>query len=337
MHRLLFSLSLLLGSLVLPGCMFINIPLDLPPTDYQETTLQSGRKGKILMLDIDGVITSGANQTDPLFGASLSTVNQVTEKLVKARKDDKIRAVILRIDSPGGGVTASDVIYRTVKQYKEDTEVPVYASMLSTAASGGYYIAMAADEVYAHPTSITGSIGVIAMFPQLEGLGNKIGVSVETVKSGENKDLGSPFHDMTEKERSILQTTIDDLYDQFIEVVLEGRPNLSRETLLDGEGALADGRIYTAKRAKEAGLIDDVLYLDEVIDKVGKEIGLPEPEVVLYRRTSRDTQDSVYAKSIHPAPHMERTSTKTNIGLLNIDASDLAMPRGPVFHYLWLP
>lgn len=334
MNSVLRLLASLCFAVVLSGCMIVNIPLQIPPSDYQEIVVREGKRDKILLLDIDGTITSGRTESNPLYGASLSTVNQVAEKLAMAKEDSNIKGLILRIDSPGGGVTASDVVYKMLEEYKEETGDRIYTSMLDVAASGGYYIAMSSDKIHAHPTSITGSIGVIAMFPQLEQLGNKIGVSMEVVKSGKNKDVGSPFHDMEPGERKILQDMIDEMYEQFIGIVIESRgEKVPAEKLRE----LADGRIYTAKQAEAEGLIDGVKYLDDTIDEMAADLGLVEPTVVMYRKTRQDRYESVYAKATPIYDELMATNAqKTNVGL-NIDLGDIVAPQEPVFQYLWLP
>lgn len=316
----------------LQGCFFVSFPLALPTSDYREVLMEEGGTSKILLLDVDGAISSGSTDPSSFFGVTESTVNSVAGKLEKARKDSSVKAVILRVDSPGGGVTASDVIYRMLRDFKAERNVPIYVSMLDTAASGGYYISMAGDEIYAHPTTVTGSIGVIAMFPQLEQLGNKIGVSFEVVKSGPNKDLGSPFHDMSPEHRAILQNTINEMYDRFVQVVLEGRTKMDETQVR----RLADGRIYTADQALEAGLIDGVKYLDEVVARARTEPGMAKARVVMYRRTTQEKYDSLYATM--PLP--ERTAqapAQTNVGLLQVNTGNSLVPRGPVFQYLWTP
>ncbi|MEO8377450.1 MAG: signal peptide peptidase SppA [Candidatus Sumerlaeota bacterium] len=332
MFRWLSIGFILTACALLQGCIFIQNPLGLPPAEFQEVTVRGGsRSQKILMLDVDGVITSGAGEGNPLFGTEQSTVNQVTEKLAKARRDKSIKAVILRVDSPGGGVTASDVIYQKLKKFKADTNLPIYVSMLDLAASGGFYISMAGDELYVHPTTITGSIGVIAMFPQFEGLGEKIGVYMEILKSGENKDLTGGFKNMTEGQRAILQQMIDEMYGRFVSVVHEGRPKLEESKIRE----LADGRIYTAQQAVDNGLVDGVKYTDEVVDLARQHIGNLKARVVMYRKTNAQKFDSVYAKMPNPAP--EAKVAPTNISLLNIDAKALVQQGNPIFNYLWVP
>ncbi|MCC5877833.1 MAG: signal peptide peptidase SppA [Candidatus Sumerlaeia bacterium] len=326
--------QILLIMLVMPlftACMFVNIPLSLPSRDYREVVVQDGRYDeKVLILDIDGGIFSGPQQENPLGMDQDSMVNQVAGKLKKAKDERNLKAVILRIDSPGGGVTASDVIYKMLADFRRESGIPIYASMLDVAASGGYYVAMAADEVYAHPTSITGSIGVIAVIPQLEGLGQKIGVHMEIIKSGDNKDLGGIFKNMSDDQRRILQGVIDDLHNRFIEVIKIGRPKMTEEQIRN----LADGRIFTANEALELELIDGIMYLDELIEHVRRKHRLRDPRVVFYRRTVRDTYSSVYAHSGNILPNDE-SPHRINVGLINVGTGS-HMPARPVFQYLWV-
>jgi protease-4 len=334
--RLLSMMVLVLGIATTSGCILIA-PTGLlsGSPNYEEVQLKAGSgKKKILVLDIDGTITSGAQTPPGLFSSGDSTVNEVAEKLAKARTDRSIRAVVLRIDSPGGGVTASDVVYRLIRDYRRDTGVPVYASLLDMGTSGGYYVALGADEIYAHPTTITGSIGVIAIFPQFEDLGRKIGLYAEVIKSGRNKDLTGGLVNMSPEQREILQQMINELYGRFVDVVAEGRPNLERERIVE----LADGRIYTAREATEVGLINGVKYLDDVIEHVRQSIDAPKARTVLYRRTSNKAIESVYASSRRIDPNGASASNKTNVGLINVDASGLALGHHqPVFQYLWIP
>ncbi|CAN5409930.1 signal peptide peptidase SppA [soil metagenome] len=322
-----------LATVMLSSCIFLSIPLSGATSDYREIVLKAGHGPKVLVLDVDGVINSGATTPGPFFSARDSTVNEVAEKLAKARLDPSIKAIVLRVDSPGGGVTASDIVYKSLKDFKGKTNIPIYVSMLDLAASGGYYISMAGDEIYAHPTTITGSIGVIAMFPQFQGLGEKIGVYMEVLKSGKNKDITGGFHNMSPEQKAILQQMIDEMYGRFVAVVHEGRPKLSEEKIRE----LADGRIYTAQQAEANGLIDGVKYTDEVVELARARTGNAKAKVVLYRRSSQEKSDSVYAKS-NPLPSMESKQNQTNVGLLNIDASGAsAVAPASVFNYLWTP
>ena len=188
----------------------------------QEVVLiKSPAKEKILLLDVSGVISNSLNQS--LFAREGDILSKVFYRLEKASEDHTVKAVILRLDTPGGEVTASDIIYNEILRFKEKTGVPVVGLMMGLAASGGYYIASACDFIVAHPSTITGSIGVISIFPNLEELFSKIGVKVTVIKSGEMKDTGSAFRDMTEEEKKVFQDVIDELYTKFLDVVYQKR------------------------------------------------------------------------------------------------------------------
>lgn len=181
----------------------------------------------------------------------LSGSDPVVRQLVSFKKDDSIKAVILRVDSPGGAVAPSQEIHDEV--IRVAAKKPVVVSMASVAASGGYYVSIPAHRIVANPGTITGSIGVIMQLTNLEELYGKLGLKSLVVKSGEHKDIASPFRPMTSEDRKILQGVIDDVYDQFVSAVAEGR-NLSVEKVRN----LADGRIFTGRQAKEIGLVDEL-------------------------------------------------------------------------------
>ena len=204
----------------------------------------------------------------------ISDSESTIEQLKKFVKDDSVKAIVLRINSPGGGVAPSQEIYEEVK--KARAKKPVLASMGALAASGGYYIACATQRVYANPGTITGSIGVIMPFMNVKDLVEKIGLKGMTVKSGVFKDMGSPMRDMTPQERELLQGVVDNVHLQFVNAVAEGR-NLDREDVR----RIADGRIFTGEQAKELGLVDALGNLEDAIleaGKLGKISG--EPKVV---------------------------------------------------------
>lgn len=189
-------------------------------------------------------------------------------------KDPSIKALILRVDSPGGAVAPSQEIYEEVK--KAASKKKVIVSMGSVAASGGYYISAPANRIIANPGTLTGSIGVIMEIPNIEGLMNKIGVKTEVIKSGRHKDIASVFRKMGKEERLILQGVLDDVHEQFIKAVSEGR-NMH----FDDVKELADGRIFTGKQALAAGLVDELGNLEDAINVAAKLAGIKgEPEVV---------------------------------------------------------
>jgi len=193
----------------------------------------------------------------------ISDSEPTIEQLKKFVKDDSVKAIVLRINSPGGGVAPSQEIYEEVK--KARAKKPILASMGALAASGGYYIACATQRVYANPGTITGSIGVVMPFMNVKDLVEKIGLKGMTVKSGVFKDIGSPMRDMTPQERDLLQGVVDNVHLQFVNAVADGR-NLNREDIL----RIADGRIFTGEQAKGLGLVDVLGDLEDAISDAGK-------------------------------------------------------------------
>lgn len=287
-----FSICFMLALvLTLPGCAFVNVPLIPPPSPLAEQLLEGEGAKKILLLDISGTISEQEKSGGLLGRSTPSMVSSLRESLQKAEKDRDIAGVILRINSPGGTVTASDIIHHDISEFKKRTKILVQACIMSTGTSGGYYIAAAADRITAHPTAITGSIGVIMMKFNVEGLMGKIGVEEQTVKSGDKKDIMSPFRKATPEEVKLGQEIIDQLYGRFLDVVMARPGNkLSRGELKK----VADGRIYTAGQALQAGLIDKTGYLDDVISEMRKSIGDDRAKVVSYLRPG-NYRGSIYA------------------------------------------
>ena len=224
---------------------------------------------KIALIEVHGIIS---NPTDFI------------RQIKRYAKDSSIPVIVLDIDSPGGGVAASQEMYEEIGKAKEKGK-KIVASMRSVAASGGYYIACAAETILANPGTITGSIGVIFEFPVIEGLLKKVGVRFEVVKSGELKDVGSMWRDMSPQERKMIQDLINDTYDQFVDVIVKER-ELGRKKVLN----LADGRVFTGRMAKELKLIDELGNLEDALKIAGKMGGIEgEPKVVKERPRRRVT------------------------------------------------
>ena len=218
----------------------------------QETTLRI-TGNRIGIAELEGVILDSRS---------------MVQKLIRLRDSDGIRAVVLRIDTPGGGVAASQEIFEAVKSIRSSGK-PVVVSMGSVAASGGYYIACGADSILAVSGTTTGSIGVILEVPNFKGLFEKIGIRFNVIKSGIFKDTGSPYRDMTSNEKKYLQKYIDDAYNQFVDVVAENR-NLKKEDVL----AIADGRIFTGKQAIDLGLVDAIGDYQDAIKLAARLAGI---------------------------------------------------------------
>jgi protease-4 len=322
----IFFCGLLL--LALSGCASLNISL-LPKTEpLEEKVLEGEGTAKVLLIDLDGVISFKDEGEDLLLKKGPSKVAFFREALLKAEADPDIAGVIIRINSPGGSVAASDTIYHEIIRFRGKKKIPVYAYIMELGASGGYYVASAADRIIASPTAITGSIGVVAIKFNMEGLFSKIGVSEETYKSGPKKDFWTPFRPSTAEEKKMLQEIIDKLYARFLEVVY-----LCRQKVLTKEEvkALADGRILTAGDALEAGLIDQTSYLDETIDTMNKALQIENARVVTYVRPKTFTSN-IYSEY----PEMPLQGPQV-MNLVSINAKDLALFFGVQFMYLWNP
>ncbi len=222
--------------------------------------LSVGGGGAVALVKIEGLLV---------------TSDSVVEELNDYADDRSIKAIVLRIDSPGGGVVASQEIYNAVRNAKKEGKL-IVASMGSVAASGGYYVAAAADKIVANPGTLTGSIGVKMEFANVEKLLEKIGVKGMVVKAGEYKDVGSPFRDMTEQEKKLLQGVIDDVHGQFIDAVAEGRGLPAADVK-----AIADGRIFTGRQALAIKLVDQLGDLADSIQLAGTLAGIKgKPRIV---------------------------------------------------------
>ena len=263
----------------LAGCVVIS-PFGGHDDRLRETTVQGDGDGKILWLPISGFISDAPSRQAFGLVQQQSTLATVTRALDKAEKDDDIGAVVLRINSPGGTVSAADEIHARIQRYHETTGVPVIASFGGVAASGGYYVAMAADTVIAQPTSITGSIGVIIPSVNAKGLLDKLGVEDASYVSAEHKDIMSPLREASQEERRIVQDVIDSLFARFVSVVKAGRPNLDSNHLSE----ITDGRIFAADDAERLGLIDRIGHIDDVLALARDKAGMDEARVIRYYR-----------------------------------------------------
>lgn len=207
----------------------------------------------------------------------INTSKYVVQDIRGFRRDPSIKAILIRIESPGGGVAASQEIYEEVKKTTETKKVVV--TMGSIAASGGYYVALPADVIVANPGTITGSIGVILEFPILEELLNKIGIDFEVIKSSDHKDIGSPFRKISQEERQLLKDVVLDVYDQFVQATAEAR-GLPEDSVLK----YADGRIMSGRQAHQLGFIDTLGTFYDAVDIAGDLVGIEEPFLVYPRQ-----------------------------------------------------
>ncbi len=229
----------------------------------------SGEKRSFAMHDRVGIVN-----VEGFIGESSDIIEQINQ----FGKDDGIKAVIVRINSPGGSVAPSQEIYEAIVHLKKKKKV--VASMGSVAASGGYMIACAADKIVANPGTITGSISAMMNFANAEELLKKIGLKTSVIKSGKYKDIGSPAREMTAEERSLLQELVDDIYDQFLETVA-----MNRKIPKDDLREIADGRVFSGRQAKKISLVDDIGDLSYAVDLAGKLSGIQgKPEVIYSRK-----------------------------------------------------
>jgi protease-4 len=265
--------------LLAAGCVTVKASIFPEAGPLEEKTISGYRRDKILLMEVSGVILEGPHR---LLGLMKATTHpsRIKEELDKAAEDRRVKAVVLKINSPGGTVSAADVIFHELQAFKSKTGVPLVVCLQGLAASGGYYVAQAGDTVIAYPTCITGSIGVIAMKFNYQGLMDKVGVGEDVVKSGKWKDFWSPFRPATPQEKQMMQQIINDFYRRFVDVVAQGRQLSLKQTL-----KLADGRIFTAQQALDLGMVDQLGYLDDALKLARLKAGLPSgTRVITYHR-----------------------------------------------------
>ena len=323
MKKTLTVILLLLLALAFAGCA----PRISLMGDYSDPLKESwvGGKGedKIAIIPIAGKISE---KPRGLLSTSPSLLEETVAALNVAREDKSVKAVILKLDSPGGEVTASDVLYHEVKRFRKESGKPVLALLGDQATSGAYYIAVAADAIVAHPTTVTGSIGVIFITGNLSGLMEKIGVEAKILKTGKYKDILIPTRRMTEDEEKLFQAILDSMHERFVTRVIEGRPMMAPERIRE----LANGMAYTADQALKEKLIDKIGFIEDAVAETGRLAKLgPDPRLVVYRRAER-ANDTVYNAKVSGGPGA--------LNLLDLGGLDaLSMLNQAGFYYLWQP
>lgn len=240
-------------------------------------TWSYGKGGtKVARIDISGVIIQG--REDSIFSMSRDPVDTALRMIRTASQDEDVKALIVVIDSPGGGVTASDIIHHELQEFKRSApDRKIVVLFGDVAASGGYYVATVADAIVAHPTTITGSIGVLISTMNFKGFGDRYGIKSVSITSGRNKDMLNPFKDLTEEQEQLLQVTIDDIYQRFVKVVSEGRAMPEEEVR-----RLADGRIFTATEALRLKLIDQIGYWNDAMAETARQLKVKDIKVIRY-------------------------------------------------------
>jgi protease-4 len=305
------------------GCITVQLP-GLGGGPFEETVVDGDRGPKILMLDLSGPLTTRVQESRLGLGRRESQTAQLREQIDLALEDDEIVALLLRIDSPGGTVIASDILYREVLRFKRKSGRPVIAQLMGAGTSGAYYVAMAADEVRAYPTTVTGSIGVIVAGLNVSGLMERFGVENQTLTTGPFKDAGSPLRPMRDVERAQLMSVAQDLFGAFLSAVEAGRPKLTRARIEE----LADGRVYSGPQALDVGLVDALGGLPEAVEAAKGAAGVVgDARVVVYHRPGVEPAGLFWAAAAAP-PELPLLSASALAGT----ESPLA---GPQFLYLW--
>jgi len=318
--RLLLCLTAVLA-LLLCGCSFITVNIKPELKPLEEKTVQGEGDDKVLLVSISGVIMEDKSGGRFALREKVGQIARLKEELRKAAKDPRVKAVVVRINSPGGGVTASDIVFNELARFRQEKKVPMVACLMSVAASGGYYAACACDRIIAHPTTITGSIGVIAFKVNARGLLGKIGIEDETMAVPDKKDMVSPLRSMTPEEREIFRGLIVRLDERFLKVVTGAR-RLTPEQLAKA----TDGRIVDGMQAVDLGLADETGYLDDAINRARELAGVPEARVVTYARPGA-YRENIYSELGESQP----TALIPGTEWLEM------MTPGVHFMYLWAP
>ncbi|KAF0155995.1 MAG: protease IV [Syntrophaceae bacterium] len=318
MKKIIF-ITALCSLFLLSACSAPRLNIfDTTPNPLREFTLEGKGQNKILIIPINGMISDSPKQG--LFDTSPSVVEQVVVQLNKAQNDSSIKAVLLKVNSSGGTITASDLLYHEILSYKVKTGNKISVVMMDLAASGAYYLSLPADMIIAHPTTITGSVGVIFMRPKTVGLMSKIGLGVEINKFGQNKDMGSPFRESNEEEKILMQKTVDTFGNRFINLVQKHR-NLDEQALKE----VSTARVFVADDALRLKLIDKIGYISDAVKETKTIAGLPDDaRVVIYRR--KDVPEDNYYRAA--------ASGTANFSLINVAVPEIFNIKAG-FYYLW--
>ncbi|MEM9065721.1 MAG: signal peptide peptidase SppA [Planctomycetota bacterium] len=280
---------------------------------------------RVALIDLRGLITPPIGGEGPLGGAVPNLSNDLMTRLRLAERDSRVKAVVLRIDSPGGSVTTSDIIYEEIRRFATNTKKPVIASLGSVAASGGYYAALAADEIVAEPTSITGSIGVIIPLIDASGGFDRLGVESTSIVSGPNKDLANVISGQTPDNLAVLQAVVDDFFERFKGLVAERRPGIQN---LD---AVTDGSVFSGERAETLGLVDSTGTLRDAFARAKERAGLEHADLVKYGRGKG--LPTPYALSEGAMPASDEARPLVDLGPIGLP---VGVKPGRAY-YLWLP
>lgn len=303
------------------GCATPRINIfSVTPDPLKEYTLEGTGSDKILLIPVNGLISD--NPKKGLITAIPSLVEQVVLQINKAQKDKQIKAVLFKINSPGGTITASDLLYHEISAYKEKTGSKIVISMMDLATSGAYYMSLPADIIMAHPTTITGSVGVISLLPKVKGLMDKIGLGVDVQKVGKYKDMGSPFRDTSEEERKLLQKAMNDFGERFMGLVKK-----HRKLTLQAITEISTARVFLADEALQIGLIDKIGYISDAVKEAKKIAKISEDAKLIVYRRAEFPEDNYYNVA-------GTASENLNVSLINIELPEILSAKAG-FYYLW--
>jgi len=316
-----YLIILLLALVLITGCATPKINLFSPiPDPLKEYTLEGTGADKILLIPVNGMISDSPKKG--LITTSPSLVEQVVLQINKAQKDKQIKAVLFKVNSPGGTITASDILYHEISTYKEKSDSKIIISMMDLATSGAYYISLPADMIMAHPTTIPGSVGVISLQPKVKGLMDKIGLGVDVQKVGKYKDMASPFREASEDERKLLQKNMNAFGERFMGLVKK-----HRQLTLQAITEISTARVFLADEALQMGLIDKIGYISDAVK-----------ETKIIAKISEDARVVVYRRAEFPEDNYYNVagavSENLNVSVINIELPEILSARAG-FYYLW--
>lgn len=318
---------------LLAGCSPITFVVGVSPGDQrlERTTVvqETGWGGdRVALIDVSGMIVNAHKPA--LLQQGENPVSLFHEQLTQAAADPRVKAVVLRLNTPGGGVTASDMMYRDLRRFRESTGKPVVALLMDVAASGGYYLACGADRIVAYPTSVTGSVGVILQTISVKPALDRIGVQTPALTSGENKNAGSPFSTLTDSHRAVLQQLVDDYYARFVALVRERRPDIDADQM----DTVTDGRVFSGEEAAAMGLVDATGDLHDAVALAKTLAGIDRADWVRYHRPLNHVGSPYAAAPVPPATG----PPSTQLNVLQFNFEGLAGFDSPVgIYYLWRP
>lgn len=307
------------------GTVDVRLPAAVDPGPVVPRIVRPGRSGpdapRIALVDVDGLLLN-QNLTG-LYSVGENPVSAFREKLEAAARDPRVLGVVLRINSPGGGVAATDLMAEELRRFRQDSGKPAVASLLDLATGGAYYLAVGCDRIVALPSTITGALGALVNHANLEDAMAQLNVRVEAIKAGDLVDMGTVTAPLTDESRALFQEMTEGFRDRFVEKVSQGRPAMTR----GDHQAIADGRIVVATRALKLGMIDVLGYPDDAIKEAERLAGTLGAEVVIFQRAGYPAR-SIYA--VMPNTPMQND-------LIPLSYPGLERSKLPTFLYLWQP